>query len=81
MNELARIARARARTANRERCREIRERAGVSVIELAGLLGVTQTTLRAWEDGTHRPRTAVLLRWADALDILDETALQPEGTR
>ena len=49
------------------RFRELRERAGLSVKQLAERAGLGLATIYGFEKGPHEPRLAAALRLADAL--------------
>ena len=51
------------------RIRQLRERKGVSLRELARLSGVGAATLSRIESGEANPRLSTLLRLADVLDV------------
>lgn len=72
-DEIVRMARCRELTAN-GRAREIRERARLSLAELATACGVDEGTLSRWERGQRRPRSSVALRYLAVLDALDAEA-------
>jgi DNA-binding transcriptional regulator YiaG len=66
-------ARIRSRTLARTGAgRRLRERAGVSLHELAAAVLVSPSTVSRWERGLARPRGAAAERYADALDVLSE---------
>lgn len=48
----------------------IRVRCGLSQQQLADTLGVTQTTVQRWENGTRNPRGANAARYYGTLDAL-----------
>jgi len=50
--------------------RTIRERAGVSIAELATVLGVSPVTIWAWESGNRNPSRRTRERYREALAIL-----------
>jgi DNA-binding transcriptional regulator YiaG len=60
--ELIEVAQARRRLPEPRERRLIRELAGVSRLELAGVVGVDAATLWRWETGRHRPRGVALVR-------------------
>jgi transcriptional regulator with XRE-family HTH domain len=51
-----------------EAIRSARRRAGLSQVELAGLLGVRQSSVSQWERGSTKPSTMHLLALASALN-------------
>lgn len=58
--------------------KELRERAGLTQIEFAEAIGVTQSTVSQWEGGKICPNTAKLRKLAAVLgcsvdDLLKET--------
>ena len=50
--------------------RRLREKAGVSVTEMAHLLGVDRNTLARWETGRCLPTRQNAVRWAKAVDAI-----------
>lgn len=52
-----------------ERIRETRRKRGLSQVDLARAIGVTQPAVANWESGVHDPRRVVLARIADTLDV------------
>jgi DNA-binding transcriptional regulator YiaG len=48
----------------------IRRRAGLSLSEVAGSLGVSPVTVHRWERSTRRPRGRAALRYAALLESL-----------
>ena len=54
------------------RGRRLRERAGLSIRELAGLLGVDAATLSRWENGRTHPRGSGAARWLAACRTIEE---------
>ncbi len=72
---------ARARRLGQGAGREVRERAGLSVGELARIIGVDVATLSRWERGRTRPRANSAQRWFEACKIiegaLDDAATPP----
>ena len=50
--------------------RRIREAAGISRSEVAGVLGVDSTSVLKWEAGERVPRTALGLRYGELLEGL-----------
>lgn len=55
-----------------EECRAIRQRAGVSVAELAEALGFSEQVVHDWEAGRRSPSRGFRERYAEALAILVE---------
>lgn len=51
--------------------RGIRKAAGLSMGEVAKVVGVSEPTIWRWEEGKNRPRGAAAARWAALLDELD----------
>ena len=47
--------------------RQIRRIAGLSLSELAAVIGVDKSTLSRWERGLERPRTDAAIRYEEAL--------------
>ncbi len=54
--------------------RVVRSGAGLSLGEMAELVGVAISTIKRWEDGAARPRGERAVRYADAL----HTLMQPD---
>lgn len=53
--------------------KELREKRGLSQTELANRVGLKQTTISQYENGTRRPNLSVAKKLADALGTtLDE---------
>jgi transcriptional regulator with XRE-family HTH domain len=52
-----------------DRLRLMRRLSGLSLLRLAGLLGVDEGTVRRWERGRSRPKPAVAERLEALLDI------------
>ena len=50
--------------------RQLREAAGLTQGELAGLIGMDPSALSRWEHGLRRPRGGPAIRWARALRVL-----------
>ncbi len=65
----AELAAAR-RLASSPRARAIRERAGLSLADLAAGLGVSGAAVQRWECGSRRPSRDVALRYVALLDAL-----------
>jgi DNA-binding transcriptional regulator YiaG len=57
--------------------RRIRERAGLSLREVADAVGVDPTTLARWEHDRSVPRSRAAQRWADV--IAEAAAACPDG--
>ena len=58
-----------------ERCRAIRERAGITQALLAEELGVTRQAVSAWEAGRAAPHNSKhLAAYLKALDLMEEYA-------
>lgn len=53
--------------------REIRQRAHLSLRDLAAAIGVDSATLWRWETGHVRPRAAAALRWVETLEAIAKT--------
>jgi hypothetical protein len=60
------------------RGRDLRERAGLSVRELATLLGVDGATLCRWERGQTRPRGPGASRWVAACQLIEHELASQE---
>jgi DNA-binding transcriptional regulator YiaG len=50
--------------------RALREAAGLFQVDVAEVIGVSDSTVSQWEGGWHRPRGARLSEYADLLDAL-----------
>jgi transcriptional regulator with XRE-family HTH domain len=74
---LARLTRA-YRLAEGQHGRLIRERAGLSLREMAGALGVSPADLSRWERHLVRPRPRAALQWLKACDAI-RFELQPRA--
>ena len=70
MNEIASLV--RGRTLGRSgRGRALRERAGISLRELAEIVEVDAATLCRWERGDVRPRRSGAARWVEACEEIE----------
>jgi DNA-binding transcriptional regulator YiaG len=63
-------ARAQRELPSPRNARAIRLASGVSIAELAGIVGVTPRAVVHWEAGARRPRGAGAERYAEALAVL-----------
>lgn len=72
-DELVRMARCRE-MASSGRARAIREKARLSLSEMAQTCGIDEGTLSRWERGQRRPRAAVALRYLAVLEALEQDA-------
>lgn len=68
-DELAALSRMRV-LVHTGAARHVRERAGISVAEMAAACGVNRLTVRRWESGENAPRGGPAVRYAAALDSL-----------
>jgi transcriptional regulator with XRE-family HTH domain len=59
--------------------RRLREAAGLTQGELAGLIGMDQSQLSRWEAGLRRPRGPAAIRWARALRVLEQQTEEVVG--
>jgi DNA-binding transcriptional regulator YiaG len=75
--EVLAIAQVRVDAA-RGRARDIRERAQLSLSEMARAVGVHTTTVAGWESGRRVPRGAAAARYADLLWKLDQISRSDE---
>jgi transcriptional regulator with XRE-family HTH domain len=83
MNSLTALLAARRserRLPDPDACRLIRERAGLTQRELAGVIGVSRATVSRWESGRRIPRGPTLRRYLDALDVMAAPAPGGETT-
>lgn len=69
---LAERAKAISRLPDPDRAREIREAAGVTMVEVAEAIGVDRVTVHRWETGVRRPRGENAARYSKLLTDLDE---------
>ncbi len=53
-------------------CQRLRESAGLSQRELAGLIGVSPSAVRLWENGQRRPTGRRLVAYLAALKAMGE---------
>lgn len=60
--------------------RRIRQRANLSLAEVAAACGVDQSTVHRWECGKRSPRGPAALRYAALLDALGRAATPVHGT-
>ncbi|MFR5438804.1 MAG: helix-turn-helix domain-containing protein [Monoglobus pectinilyticus] len=49
--------------------KKFREHLGLSQEELANIIGVRQSTVGMWENGSNKPRHSTLLKLAEALKV------------
>lgn len=75
MDDIQRLAAAR-RHAAAGTGREIRVAAGISLAEVAGAIGVDESTVWRWEKRRSRPRGEQAIRWANLLERLRSSAAQ-----
>ena len=61
--------------------KRMRERAGITQVELAGMLGVNQSSVCQWENGQTLPKTSLLVPLAKALGCTIDDLLTPVGER
>ena len=59
-----------------DRIREARKKVGLSQVDLAKRVGVTQPAVANWESGVHDPRRLMLAKIGDALQRMRELAVQ-----
>jgi len=55
--------------------RELRTRRGLSQFQLGSLVGVTEKAVSKWENGTSKPRTAILYRLSEVLEVTADELL------
>jgi DNA-binding transcriptional regulator YiaG len=75
--EMLAIAQVRVDAAS-GRARDIRERARLSLSEMARAVGVHTTTVAGWESGRRVPRGAAAARYAELLWKLDQISRNDE---
>ena len=80
MNEVKLLLRGR-RLGEEGRGRELRERAALSMRDMASLVGVHVTTLLRWEQGLERPGRESAIRWAEVCEEIQEELLARSGKR
>ena len=56
----------------------LREKKGMTQAELGTLLGVTAAAVSKWENGSSKPRTDVLFRLAEILEVMPEELIAGE---
>jgi DNA-binding transcriptional regulator YiaG len=71
LDELLLRARARRKLPDPTRAKTLRAAAGVTVKELAGVLGVSERSVQYWEAGDRRPRGRKLQEYSDTLAALE----------
>lgn len=72
-----------------DRLRKARETAGLTQIELSGMLGIARNTVGNYELGESEPKAALLARWATACGVpavwlafgIDDSSRKPPGLR
>lgn len=52
-----------------QKIRQLREQAGMTQVEIARSLGISQQAYSQYESGRRRPKMETLFRFADALDV------------
>jgi len=50
--------------------RDVRVKAGLSLADVAGAIGVSTATVYRWETGKYRPAGAAALAWGRLIDAL-----------
>jgi transcriptional regulator with XRE-family HTH domain len=76
MGDIAALVQAR-RLARDGSGRALRERAELSVREMAHDIGVDVATLSRWERGECRPRRDAAVRWVTACNVIDDALRTP----
>jgi transcriptional regulator with XRE-family HTH domain len=56
----------------------MRKRVGLSQVQLAKRMGVTQGAISQWESGQAKPRTDLLFKLADVLGCSVDELLKPK---
>jgi len=70
IEELRKRAQAHRSIPSPDRARAIREEAGASIRDVAGVLGVSPTAVWRWEHGNRRPSGRNLERYVDLLEAI-----------
>ena len=60
------------------RLKNLREKAGLTVPDVAEKVGVTPTTIYDWESTKTQPKISVLPKLAEALGVTIRTLMAPE---
>jgi DNA-binding transcriptional regulator YiaG len=55
---------------NAQQCREIRERCGLTVADMATAMNVTGAAVRQWERGERQPRGALRAQYVEIINGL-----------
>jgi transcriptional regulator with XRE-family HTH domain len=63
-----------------QQLRSLREAQGLSVRDLADLVGVSKVTIWKWEKGESEPRTRMILPLAKALDVTPARLGSPQNS-
>ena len=62
-----------------QRIREVRQARGMSQVELAGLLGVTEQSVSNWENDNIQPSIEMLVKLAQTLAVSTDYLLGLDG--
>ncbi|MEU4558410.1 helix-turn-helix transcriptional regulator [Actinoplanes sp. NPDC023936] len=72
LDQIDRLIAARKKIGSGATARQLREAAGFTQADLAAELGITASAVSRMESGLRMPRPATLIRWADALQRMEE---------
>jgi len=71
LDHIVTLAEARKRTRSGTAAKEIRQRAGVTMADMAKALNVCESSISRWEGGSRQPQGDVAIHWARLLDELE----------
>jgi transcriptional regulator with XRE-family HTH domain len=71
LQQIRALIEARERVGNVESARTVRLRAGLTLAQMATLVGVTESTMSRWETSRRTPRGDAAIRWDAALTELN----------
>lgn len=57
--------------------KRIRQRAGLTMAQVAAVIGVGESTVSRWEGGSRKPRGEHALKWAALLNELERAQAEP----
>jgi DNA-binding transcriptional regulator YiaG len=55
--------------------KKIRQKAGLTMAQVAAVIGVGESTVSRWEGGSRKPRGEHALKWAALLNELEQSAV------